>query len=228
MTTLITVALLIINIEIIRNSIATNTQSDDNARFINIVANMIQLSSFIIVLLSLLICLVSNRQAIVDLVNNGLIIEREFRRSYRVKAWSPLKILIIINSKDVIATIALTYYSGVLNAETAPISHYFVIPHAMIFRIFFSFVENLKIFSLFYLAHLLRTLNDRLKILKQIEHQSDFEDTQAFEKIPKMYGRLVILAEGICKLLKYHTTAILMYSLVVTTTKVLLMKYRQN
>jgi hydrogenase maturation factor len=34
-----------------------------------------------------LICLVSNRQAIVDLVNDGLKIEQEFRRSYKVKPW---------------------------------------------------------------------------------------------------------------------------------------------
>jgi hypothetical protein len=228
MTIFITVALLIITYEIIRNYISRDTHIDENARIINTVSNMIQLSSFIVVLMTLLICLVSNRQAIVDLVNDGLKIEREFRRNYRVKAWNPVKILIIINSKDIIATIALTYFSKSANAEIEPISHHFVVPFSMIFRIFFSFLENFKIFSLFYLAHLLRTLNARLKLLKRIDPQSDFDFQQAFEGILKMYGRLLILAERICKVLKYHTTAILIYSLIVTTTKVLINKMSEK
>jgi hypothetical protein len=93
----------------------------------------------------------------------------------------------VINTKDIIITIGLVYFSRTFNAENAPISHYFVVPYAMIFRIFFSFVENLKIFSLIYLAHLLRSLNDRLKLLKRIDRQSDFEVQQAFKKISKMY-----------------------------------------
>jgi hypothetical protein len=89
-------------------------------------------------------------------------------------------------------------------------------------------VENLKIFSLFYLAHLLRTLNDRLKILKQIDRQSDFEELQAFEKISKMYGRLVIFTEAICRLLKYHTTAIIIYLLILTSAKVKKLFFSSN
>jgi hypothetical protein len=220
MTILITVALLINYVEICM-TIAKATHLDENARIILIVLDIIQPFTIIAVLLTLLICLVTNRQAIVDLVNDGLKTEREFRRSYKVKAWNPVKILIIINSKDIITTIGLMYYSSSLKIENTPISHYYVVPYSMMFRFFFSFVENLKIFSIFYLAHLLRTLNDRFKILKRIDRQSDFEVQQAFEGISKMYGRLVILAEEICRVLKYHTTAILMYSLTVTTTKVL-------
>jgi hypothetical protein len=219
MTLLIIPIMLIAYVEMYK-VVATDTNIDDNARLIFIVSYIIQVSAFSAILTTLLFCLVSNRQAIVDLVNDGLKIEREFRRSYKVKAWSPTMILFIIHSKDIIITIGLTYFSSSLNAKTAPISHYFVVPYSMIFRFFFGFVENLKIFSLFYLANLLRSLNDRLKLLKRIDRQSDFEVQQAFENIFKTYGKLVKFAERICKLLKYHTTAIIIYSLMLTTAKV--------
>lgn len=200
--------------------LAKDTHIDDNAQMILIVLNIIQALTYTVFLMSLLIFLVSNRQAIVDLINDGLKIEQEFRRSYKVNAWRPATILLIINAKDIINSIGLTYFSITLNAKNAPISNIVSIPYSMVSRFFFSFTENLKFLSLFYLAHLLRTLNVRLQILKRIEPQSDYEVLQAFEKVSKMYGKLLMFAERMCKLLKYHTTCIFAYSLIVTSAKV--------
>jgi hypothetical protein len=182
---------------------------------------MIQFSAYIGVFVPFLICLVSNRQAIVDLINDGLEIEQEFRRSYNVKAWKPAKLLLIINTKDIISLIGRTFFSSTLNSKTAPISHFFAIPNSIIFSMVFCFAENLKIFSFFYLAQLLRTLNDRLELLKRIDRKSVFEVLLAFEEISKMYEKLLVFAERICKVLKYYTTALVIYALILTSAKVL-------
>ncbi len=84
LTLLITVSLLIAYAEMCKD-VATDTNIDDNAHLIFFVSYIIQVSTFLAILTTLLICLVSNRQAIVDLVNDGLKIEQEFRRSYKLK-----------------------------------------------------------------------------------------------------------------------------------------------
>jgi hypothetical protein len=157
----------------------------------------------------------------VDLINDGLRIEQEIRRSYKVKAFKPAMILLIINSKDIISLFGRTYFSSFISAKTAPISHFFIIPSSILFSMVFCFAENLKFFALFYLAQLLRTLNNRLKLLKRIDQQSGYKVLQEFEEISKMYEKLLEFAERICKLLKYHTTALVVYSLILTSTKVL-------
>jgi hypothetical protein len=108
-----------------------------------------------------------------------------------------------------------------INAKNAPISHFFAIPSSALFTLVFCFAENLKFFALFYLAQLLRTLNNRLKLLKRIDRNSGFEVLLAFEEISKMYEKLLVFAERMCKLLKYHSTALVIYALILTSSKVL-------
>jgi hypothetical protein len=161
-----------------------------------------------------------NRQVIVDLINDGLKIEQGFRRSFNVKAWNPAKLLFIINSKDIISLITRIYFTLSLNAKNAPISHFFIIPSSISFTLVFCFAENLKFFALFYLAQLLRTLNERLKFSKRIDRKNDKEALLTFEEISKMYEKLLAFAERMCKLLKYHTTALVIYSFILTSAKV--------
>jgi hypothetical protein len=164
----------------------------------------------------------------VDLINDGLEIEQEFRRSYNVKAWKPAKLLLIINSKDIISLIARIYFMSTLNSKTAPISHLWIFPSSALVSLILCFAENFKFFALFYLAQLLRTLNNRLKVLKKIDRNSGYEVLLAFEKISKIYGKLLEFAERICKLLKYHTTAFVIYALVLTSAKVIIRERPHN
>jgi hypothetical protein len=173
-----------------------NNHLDSNARVILVILNVNEFFAYIGVSMTLLICLVSNRQVIVDLINDGLKIEQEFRRRYKVKAWKPAKLLLIINSKDIISLIGRTYLMSALNKKKAPISHFFAIPNSIIFSLVLCFTENLKFFVLFYLA-------------------------QLFLEISKMYEKLLVFAERICKVLKYYTTALVIYALILTTVKVL-------
>jgi hypothetical protein len=176
-------------------------------------AIILQSFSVVLNLIMLLICLVSNRQAIVDLVNDGLKIEQDFQKKCHLRPWN-LKFYFMIFSKDIIYIIGHTYFAIFAKRNDGELFHCFKIVLTVIYSISTLFAENLKIISLFRVSHLLGRLNKSLSQAKRTGN------TESIQEISKMYDRLLTFAENICKLLRFRTTTTLIQFLVMISTEV--------
>jgi hypothetical protein len=177
------------------------------------VANFLQLFSIVLNLMVLLICLVGNRKAIVDLVNDGLKIEQDFRNKFYSKPWN-LNFIFLIFSKDIIQLIGHTYFSISAKRNSGNLYHYYKIVSAVTYLFSLGFLENLKIVLLFHVSHLLGMLNKSLSRAKRTNN------TESIREISEMYDRLLIFAEKICKILRFRMTTTLIQFLVMTSTEV--------
>jgi hypothetical protein len=177
------------------------------------VANFLELLSIFVNWVVLLICLVGNRKAIVDLVNDGLKIEQNFREKFGSKSWN-LHLIFWVLSKDIILSIGHTYFAILAKGNFGFYFHFYKIISTVIFHIAYAIVENLKIISLFYVSHLLGVLNNNLSRGKRTG------DTESIREISEMYERLLIFSENICKVWRFHTTTVLIQILSMTSTEV--------
>ncbi len=180
------------------------------------VANFLQLFSIVLNMVVLLICLMRNRQTIVDLVNDGLKIQQIFRKNYSSKPWN-LYFIFLIFSKDIIQLIGHTYFAILAKRNSGNLYHCYKIVSAVIFSVSLGFAENLKIISLFRVSHLLGALN---KSLMFIGRGTKTSNTESIREISEIYERLLTFAENICKALRFRTSTVLIQFLIMTSTEV--------
>jgi hypothetical protein len=160
--------------------------------------------------------MISNRKAIVDLVNDGLKIEQDFRRKYYSKPWN-LHFIFWIFLKDIIYLTGHTYFTVLAKRNDGLLFHWYRIISAVIFSISLGLVENFKIISLFHVSYLLAILNKSLMFMGRGKKTISFE---SIREISEMYDRLLIFSENICKLLRYRTTMVLINALIMISTEV--------
>jgi hypothetical protein len=146
-------------------------------------------------------------------VNDGLKIEKDFRRNYSSAPWN-LKLLYIMFSKDIIYCIGHTYFAISSKRDDGALYHFYKGVSIFICSISLGFVENLKIISLSRVSHLLGVLNKSLSRGKRINN------TESTKEISEMYGRLLTFAENICKLWRFRMTSTLIQFLIMTSTEV--------
>jgi hypothetical protein len=181
-----------------------------------IVANFLQLFSVVLNWMVLLICLINNRKTIVDLVNDGLRIEQDFRKKYSSRPWN-LYFIFLMFLKDVIFFTGHTYFVISAKRNSGFYFHCYRIISSVIYNIALVIVENLKIISLFYVSHLLRVLNNNLASLSRGKRTNN---TVSIREISEMYDRLLIYSENMCKLWRFHMATVLIQILVMTSTEV--------
>jgi hypothetical protein len=186
--------------------------SDDVVYFVN----FLQLFFIILNWMILLICLTSSRQGIVDLVNDGLKIELDFKRKYSSRSWN-FHFFSFMFLKDIIQLLGHTYFTISAKRNDGNLYHSYKILSAVTYLFSLGFSENLKIISLFRVSHLLGVLNKSLMFLSREKGTSS---TKSIREISEMYERLLTFAEKICKLLRFRTTAVLMLFLVIISTEV--------
>jgi hypothetical protein len=178
-----------------------------------LVVIILQLLSLVLNWVVLLICLISNRQAIVDLVNDGLKIEKDFRSNFTSKPWN-FKLLYLMFFKDIIYCMGHTYFAIYAKRDDGELFHFYKIISIFICSVSLGFAENLKIISLFRVSHFLGVLN------KSLSRGKMTGNTESIREISKRYERLLTFAENICKPLRFRTTTILIVFLIVTSTEV--------
>jgi hypothetical protein len=177
------------------------------------VVNLMQLFFLILNWIVLLICLVSNRQRIVGLVNDGLQIEEDFSKIYRSKPWN-LFLIIVICFKDIIYVLGNLYFNISTKKKYGYVLYYFRIVSGVFFAISVGFVENLKIIAHYHVSHLLGVLNNSLS------RKRGTLTVETIREISQMYEKLLAFAENICLLLKFRTTIVLMSSVILISTEV--------
>jgi hypothetical protein len=161
----------------------------------------------------LLICLISNRQRIVKLVNDGLEIEQDFRNHFYSKPWN-LYLIFVIYFKDIIYLIGNTYFIISTRWNDGMLFYCYRIVSVIFLCISVGFSENLKIICYFHVSHLLWVLN------KSLSRERTPINIVSIRKISSMYERLLSFAEDISKLSKFCTTTVLLNSLITTSAQV--------
>ncbi len=179
---------------------------------LGVVASL-QLFFFVLNWIVLLITLTSNRQKIVDLVNDGLKIEQDFRNHYYSKSWNHNMVLAIF-LKDIIYAAGYTYFNISARRNDGIFFYYYRIVSATILCFSIGFTENLKIICSFHVSHLLGVLN------KSLSRKRTTINIESIQEISKMYERLLVFADKISKISKFRTTMVLINSLIITSTEV--------
>jgi hypothetical protein len=178
---------------------------------LGVVASL-QLFFFVLNWIVLLICLIIDRQKIIDLVNDGLKIEQDFRNHYYSKPWN-LYLILVIFLKDIIYAAGYTYFNISARRNDGILFYYYRIVSAPILCFSIGFTENLKVIAYFHVSHLLGVLNKSLCQKRRINIES-------IREISEMCERLLTFADKISKILKYRTTTVLLNSLIITSTEV--------
>jgi hypothetical protein len=184
--------------------------------FTDVVLGVVTFLQMIFIFLNwsvLLMCLTSNRQRIVELVNDGLKIERDFRIKYYPTSWN-FYLIFVIYFKDIFYVAGRIYYLVSENGNNGFFLYYLRIVSIIIFSFTLAFVENFKIIAHYHVSHLLGVLN---KLLSRKRCNINIE---SIREISKMYERLLIFTENISKLLKFRTATVLISSLIITSTEV--------
>jgi hypothetical protein len=178
-----------------------------------VLVTSLQMCSKILNWIVLLICLTSNRQRIVKLVNDGLKIEQDFRNHYYSKPWN-LYLIFVIYFKDIIYLIGNIYYIISIRWNDGMLFYYYRIVSVIFLCISVGFSENLKTICYFHVSYLLGLLN------KSLSRKRGTINIESIRKISKMYERLLSFAEDISKLSKFCTTTVLLNSLIITSAQV--------
>jgi hypothetical protein len=149
----------------------------------------------------------------VKLVNDGLKIERDFK-IYPTKPWN-LYLILAVFFKDIIYLTGYTYFTISARRADETYFYYYRIVSAVVYSISFRVVENLKIIAYYHVSHLLGVLN------KSLSRKRGTINIESIREISKMYERLLAFAENISKLLRFHTTMVLIHCLILTSTEVI-------
>lgn len=184
---------------------------DPNGRDILIIVSGLEYFSQMCVLITLLMCLISNGQSLVDLVNEGIKIEKFCTIPKFYNHQLLIRIILKVVLKDVIFLIG--YFSFLISSKKDSIFFYHELIMTPIFCIAFGYGVNLKIICFYYVSFLLRSLNKKLESLNKV-------DAKSINSICKTYQKLLIFLENTYKIIKINTTALILNSLVMMSGEV--------